>query len=241
MRPQIQFFYDITSPYSFVAFALLRRLRPVWEFDLVLRPIFLYWIFTVKFPLSILSTLLVDSFSRSFFPSHQNEAVKIDPPASNVQKRAHLVKDLARTSRHHEFAMTIPDEFPTNTLKAMRLLQSVRTHGTAQDLEIVTANLFDAYWVRGEKMTSIDTLKAALPAGDQRDRWLAAVEDQDVKKALVDACAEAVRKGAYGAPTMFVTNGDGREEMFFGSDRFDHLADFLGKRWPVATLGNSKL
>ena len=39
---------------------------------------------------------------------------------------------------------------------------------------------------------------------------------------------EAMSKGAFGAPTMIITNPEGKEEFFFGSDRFLHVADFIG-------------
>lgn len=50
----------------------------------------------------------------------------------------------------------------------------------------------------------------------------------DIKRALVDATQRAHAAGAFGAPTMLVTRArDGRTEMFFGADRFDHIAAFL--------------
>ncbi|KAJ3474410.1 hypothetical protein NLG97_g9858 [Lecanicillium saksenae] len=38
---------------------------------------------------------------------------------------------------------------------------------------------------------------------------------------------EALAKGAFGAPWIWVTNAKGQEEPFFGSDRFNHIYAFL--------------
>ena len=43
------------------------------------------------------------------------------------------------------------------------------------------------------------------------------------------ATAEAVQRGAYGAPTFYV-HANGKEEMYFGSDRFHLMAMQLGEK-----------
>ena len=48
--------------------------------------------------------------------------------------------------------------------------------------------------------------------------FLVAIAAQDVKETLKSNTEEAVKRGAFGAPTFFV--GD---EMFFGQDRLDFV------------------
>lgn len=48
------------------------------------------------------------------------------------------------------------------------------------------------------------------------------------KKLLVDETAMLVEKGAFGAPWFLVTNREGKEESFFGSDRWHFIYQFLG-------------
>ena len=48
--------------------------------------------------------------------------------------------------------------------------------------------------------------------------FLVAIGAQDVKETLKSNTEEAVKRGAFGAPTFFV--GD---EMFFGQDRLDFV------------------
>ena len=51
---------------------------------------------------------------------------------------------------------------------------------------------------------------------------MARTQDQEVKDALIAATEEAVKRGAFGAPTFFVG-----EEMFFGQDHIPFLVDYL--------------
>lgn len=55
-------------------------------------------------------------------------------------------------------------------------------------------------------------------------------------------------KGAFGSPWFWVRNGEGKEEPFFGSDRFHFMWEYLGLPWqdieilpPGAKAGKSKL
>jgi len=57
---------------------------------------------------------------------------------------------------------------------------------------------------------------------------LAAAGEQEWKDALTQNTRTALEKGAFGAPWMWVTNSEGKEEPFFGSDRWHFLWMFLG-------------
>lgn len=57
-------------------------------------------------------------------------------------------------------------------------------------------------------------------SADECAAILAAAQTPEVKDALARSTEEALQKGAYGAPWLWVTNGDeGKAEPFFGSDR----------------------
>lgn len=38
IKMRVELFYDCLSPFSYLAFKVLRRYKPVWGFDLQLRP-----------------------------------------------------------------------------------------------------------------------------------------------------------------------------------------------------------
>ncbi|SPO00509.1 related to glutathione S-transferase [Cephalotrichum gorgonifer] len=64
-----------------------------------------------------------------------------------------------------------------------------------------------------------DAEVAAIMAGAATDAMRASVRDET---------NEAVAKGAYGAPWLCVKNGEGKEDVFFGSDRFVYVYRHLG-------------
>ncbi|KAH9467879.1 hypothetical protein Pst134EA_011497 [Puccinia striiformis f. sp. tritici] len=40
-RLTIRLSYDIVSPWSYFAYVVLKRYRPLWDFDLILNPVYL--------------------------------------------------------------------------------------------------------------------------------------------------------------------------------------------------------
>jgi 2-hydroxychromene-2-carboxylate isomerase len=59
-------------------------------------------------------------------------------------------------------------------------------------------------------------------AGLDAEHIVALTGDQDVKDRLKSNSDDAVARGVFGAPTFFVG-----EEMFFGQDRLDFVAEAL--------------
>ena len=68
------------------------------------------------------------------------------------------------------------------------------------------------------------TAKVLSEAGFDPAEMMTLSADPEVKAKLRSTTEEAVARGAYGAPTMFV--GD---EMFFGQDRLDFVAEELAR------------
>lgn len=53
----------------------------------------------------------------------------------------------------------------------------------------------------------------------------------EVKQALKDTTEEALERGAFGVPTLFFNQHHAREQMIWGSDRFDMVAFLFNKEW----------
>lgn len=51
---------------------------------------------------------------------------------------------------------------------------------------------------------------------------LALTNDEEVKNALKDKTEQALQRGVFGAPSMFVDN-----QLFFGQDRLDFVLEAL--------------
>jgi 2-hydroxychromene-2-carboxylate isomerase len=113
-------------------------------------------------------------------------------------------------------------DFPINTLFMMRVLTGVQMR-MPDRFEKLLDVLFTNMWVDPKNLNLPDvTAKMLQQAGFDPAEMIALTADVDVKATLREATEEAVRRGAYGAPTMFVG-----EEMFFGQDRLDFVEEEL--------------
>ncbi len=85
--------------------------------------------------------------------------------------------------------------------------------------------MFKAVWVQEKNVNDLEELAAILKEIDiDPNEFGEAVADQAIKDKLRAETDDAVKRGAFGAPTMFV--GD---EMFWGQDRLDFVEEELSK------------
>lgn len=199
---KLELFYDIVSPYSYLAFEVLLRYRPRWKLEMTLRPAFLGGVM---------------------------KTVGNVPPASLPQRAPYLARDLARKARFYDVAMGFPEDFPSNTLSAMRLCTLVEME-QPQRLEALSRALWQRHWGEGKEVGSAEGLAAACVAADVDAGLVARIGEAAVKDRLKASTDEVVERGAFGFPAIF-TSVDGEDQMFFGSDRFDVMAHELGLPW----------
>ncbi|MEQ8204759.1 MAG: 2-hydroxychromene-2-carboxylate isomerase [Woeseia sp.] len=145
-------------------------------------------------------------------------------PPMLVQARAtYLLRDLQRWADHYQLPFRMNPLFPQNTLKALRLALVARREGR---FEVLHQPMFDAIWVHGRDLSNDAVLlDLAAKAGLDADRCLQECADDAIKAELQANTEEAVSRGVFGAPTVFV-NG----EMFFGNDRLDFIRAALAAR-----------
>ena len=85
--------------------------------------------------------------------------------------------------------------------------------------------IFHAMWGEPRNLGAQDELSAVLrQTGIDVDAFQSLVNDPAVKEQLKKNTEEAVARGVFGAPTIFVG-----EEMFWGQDRLDFVAEALAK------------
>ena len=111
---------------------------------------------------------------------------------------------------------------PRRTVNAMRLLLAA-----PEDVRpALTHALYRAYWVDNDDLSEPRTLATiAREHGIDPD----VVKDPAIKQVLFDAVDEAVARGAFGVPTLFV--GD---DMWWGVDRLPLVREALGAPRPLA-------
>ena len=81
------------------------------------------------------------------------------------------------------------------------------------------SEVFNAIWVDSKNMGDMGTVIEVLStAGLNASSILESTQDSNIKAKLIDNTEAAVKRGLFGAPTMFL---DG--EMFFGQDRLQFV------------------
>jgi 2-hydroxychromene-2-carboxylate isomerase len=86
--------------------------------------------------------------------------------------------------------------------------------------------LLPAIWEQGLDATDADTLGKILHNGGfDGQELLARTQDPAIKQTLIDNTENAVERGAFGIPTMFV---DG--EIYFGKERLGQIEEQLASQ-----------
>ncbi len=141
-------------------------------------------------------------------------------PASVRAKGAYMRQDLQRYAHRHGVPLVFNPYFPVNTLALMR---GATAYLDTDDFQRYVKAIFEGLWVKqlnlGDAAVVAETLaEAGLDPSDFQN----GISDPQVKTALIEMTESAVARGVFGAPTFFVN-----DEMFFGQDRLDWVAQAL--------------
>ena len=195
MTHSIDFYFDFGSPAAYLAATQLPHIAADAGATLVWKPMLLGGVF---------------------------QATGNHSPAEIKLKGRYLNKDLARFARRYGVPFAHNPHFPINTLLLMRGAAGLQAEQPERFMDYVKA-MYDAMWVDGRNMNDPATVGAALQAaGFDAAAVLALANAQATKDRLKATTQEAVERGVFGAPTMFV--GD---EMFWGQDRLDFVREAL--------------
>ncbi|GBN96319.1 Glutathione S-transferase kappa 1, partial [Araneus ventricosus] len=204
----VEFFYDIISPYSYLAFEVLQRYKNVWRIDLRMKPM-------------LLAGVMKSSGNA--------------PPAVVPNKGIYMAQDLRRLQAYFQVPLDLPDNLMDIIMKKGSSLNAQRFL-TAVDIQKpeYVESISRAFWLRLYKEhTDITEVQSCREAGkaagmDQEnlERCLQMLNEPQVKESLKKCTEEALNYGAFGAP-MIVAHIKGKPEVFFGSDRFELLAYVL--------------
>lgn len=146
------------------------------------------------------------------------------PPAmQNKPKADYLMLDLQRWGEYYDIPFEFPDEFPINSLPALRSYLVLER--TSNEAAVGFAReVFRVCWADGRDITDPEVLEGCLPGALREDVDPgSAIEDEAIKEELKARTNQALDRGVFGCPTIFV--GD---EMFWGKDRLNFVRDRLG-------------
>ena len=136
-------------------------------------------------------------------------------------KAAHMKDDLERFAKRYGVPFRFNPHFPINTLALMR--GAVAYQADAVVSSTYREAIFTAIWVEARNLNEPDVIGQVLgDAGLDPAELMNSIGEQTVKDQLIANTEEAVNRGVFGAPTFFVG-----EQMFFGQDRLDFVAEAL--------------
>lgn len=187
----IEFFFDCSSPWTYLAFHNIQPLAAELGVPIAWRPFMVGGVFNTVNP-----------------SVYEQRATPV--PA----KARYMIKDLQDWARLADLKIKMPPSvFPVNSVKVMRACLVLEPQGKL--VPFATA-AFEAYW-SDDRDISQDEVVAdiARKAGVDPAPLLQAIVAQDVKDRLKANTDDLIARGGYGSPTIFVDGID----MFFGNDR----------------------
>jgi 2-hydroxychromene-2-carboxylate isomerase len=148
-------------------------------------------------------------------------------------KQAYHRKDLQDWARHEGVTIRFPPSvFPVNSVKAMRACCALIEQDRGQvpaDLRMApfAEAVFQAYWSDDHDIAQDAVLAAIASAqGLYAPALLAAAAAPEAKAKLKANTDEAIARGAFGSPTVFV----GADDMYFGNDRLPLVREAVLRR-----------
>jgi len=189
MGKKLEFFYDCSSPWTYLAFTRIEEVAQRHNADLIWRPILVGGVFNAVNP-SVYET--------------RERPVK--------PKARYYAKDLQDWAHLYGLQIGQPRVFPVNSVKAMRGALVAHEHGK---ISPYSRCVFEQYWGEDRDISKDEVLRDIVRmAGLDEKEYFAKIASQDYKDQLKRNTDELIERGGFGSPTMFV-DGD----MFFGNDR----------------------
>jgi 2-hydroxychromene-2-carboxylate isomerase len=176
---RVEFYFDVGSPYTYLAYCQLPRLTASRGARIVWRPMLLGGVFL---------------------------ATGNHSPVEVPAKGSHARVDLERWAEHFAVPFRLNPHFPINTLRLMRMAVALQ-ESDDDALHRFLSVVFTALHVHGRDLSAAPELEDVLgSAGFDAHELVAWSERPETKDGLKQRTQEAVRRGVFGAPTFFVGN-----------------------------------
>ena len=173
----VEFYFDLGSPYSYLAYYRLLQIAEQQEIQIVYKPILLGGVF---------------------------KATGNRSPIEIPVKGVYSILDMQRWAEYYQIPMQMNPHFPMNTLTLMRILTGVQLLHL-EKFEQVLKLLFDAMFGTPQNLNEPTVLAEVLePSGFSVEDIMSMVQSDVVKQKLITETEQAILRGIFGAPTFFV-------------------------------------
>jgi 2-hydroxychromene-2-carboxylate isomerase len=198
---KLEFFFDCSSPWTYLAFHRIEDLAREAAAELVWRPILVGGVFNQVNP---------DVYEQRAKP--------------NPRKARYYVKDLGDWADFCGLRIGQPPVFPVNSVKAMRGVFVAEEHGCVSPY---VRSVFEVYWGDLEDISRDEILAGIVDrVGLDRDEFFEKTSSPPYKAKLWANTEELIERGGFGSPTLFVDGDD----MYFGNDRLPLVSAALRRR-----------
>jgi 2-hydroxychromene-2-carboxylate isomerase len=189
---QVEFFYDLSSPWTYLGFTNLQGVLARTGASALYRPILVGGVFNAV-----------------------NQAVYAQRENMDAPRMKHYFQSLKNWADWTGLKLDFPSQYhPAKSIHAMRMACALEEDQAA--LAQFTRAAFESYFLRAENLDDPEVLVAAansagLAGAAIRERSIT----DSVKARLRTNTEELIARGGYGSPTMFVNGND----MYFGNDQ----------------------
>ena len=185
-----EFYFDISSPWTYLAFSRVENIAEKCGVDIDRKPILVGGVF-----------------------NSVNETVYEQRANPHPVKGRYYVKDLQDWAQFCGIEIGAPPVFPVRAVNLMRAALVALDAGCLPDF---SRSAFHAYWGELRDVSQPREL-AHICAGVGLDPNDVAekINSDDIKGRLRTNTEELVARGGFGSPTMFINGSD----MYFGNDR----------------------
>ena len=192
MTNRVEFFYDLSSPWTYMAFASIGPILAEAGTGMTLRPLLVGGVF--------------NAVNQGVYANRSNT----ESPKTKAMQR--WTKDWAA---YAGVPMNFPSpHHPLRSVHAMRMCCALQDDQAV--LERFSRAAFEAYFRDQANLDDpAELVKVADACGLDGKALADLTQSQPIKDRLRDNTNEAIARGAFGSPTIFVD----REYMYFGNDQ----------------------
>ncbi len=197
----LEFFFDCSSPWTYLAFTRIQPIVARTGADIVWKPILVGGVF--------------NAVNREVYERRANP----DP-----RKAAHSAKDLQDWAKLTGLKIVMPPPvFPVKATLAMRCALAAQDEGKLVEF---SSCCFYAYWSDGKDISQPQVIAEICETADlDGPHILERSQAPEIKDRLRANTDDVIARGGYGSPTMFVDGTD----MYFGNDRMELVEAALSR------------
>ena len=187
---QFEFYFDISSPWTYLAFSRIEKIAEKCGVDIDWKPILVGGVF-----------------------NSVNETVYEQRANPHPVKGRYYVKDLQDWAQFCGIEIGAPPVFPVRAVNLMRAALVALDAGCLSDF---SRSAFHAYWGELRDVSQPEELAQICTGVGLDPNYVAEkINSDDIKGRLRANTEELIARGGFGSPTMFINGSD----MYFGNDR----------------------